>query len=209
MTSHQFTLLFAGLALIVFLAGLLGRVCRRIGQPRSSGRSWPASCWARPCSVTAWPARCSRPTSARPCIPWGTGHTGLALLMFVVGMELDGRLLRAQRQRVGGLVLGSIAVPFALGAIVGAFLLRGHAPPERTAFVLFFAVAVSVTAFPVLARILTDLGLHRTELGALALTAAAVGDVVCWAMLTVPVALTGGAAEDRPGGSCCSCRSER
>jgi Kef-type K+ transport system membrane component KefB len=83
--------------------------------------------------------------------------------------------------------------PFGLGAALALLISGQYSGAHRLEFVLLIAVAMSVTAFPVLARILTDSGLHRTRLGSLALACAAVDDVLAWSLLAVVVALTGGA----------------
>ena len=85
----------------------------------------------------------------------------------------------------------SIIVPFLLGAGLSLFLYRDLAPPGTSfnAFALFIGVAMSITAFPVLARILEDRGMSQTYLGAIALTCAAVDDVTAWCILALVIAL--------------------
>src|SRR5262249_4224867 len=86
----------------------------------------------------------------------------------------------------------SIALPFALGCGVAFALYPAFGPPgvRFLPFALFMGIAMSITAFPVLARILTDRGLSRTELGVAALTCAAVGDVTAWCLLAVVVGVS-------------------
>ena len=116
---------------------------------------------------------------------------GVVLYMFLVGLELDLAQLRKRPQATVTIAQASIVVPFALGAAMAWFLhpqlgLPG-VPPLH--FVLFFGVAMSITAFPVLARILTDRGAHRSALGVMALACAAVSDVTAWCLLAFVVAL--------------------
>jgi len=121
---------------------------------------------------------------------------GVVLFMFLVGLELDVSHLRKHSRASVAISAASIAVPFALGLALAAFLLPRFAPPEvpRAVFSLFIAVSMSVTAFPVLARILTDRGMQRSPLGVLALACAAVDDVTAWCLLALVVSLAHGEA---------------
>ena len=116
---------------------------------------------------------------------------GVILYMFLVGLELDEAML-AGRTRATVLVSHmSIIVPFVLGCTVALFFYTRLAPPgvPFTIFALFLGVSMSVTAFPVLARILTDRRLHTTPLGAIAITCAAVDDVTAWCLLALLVSV--------------------
>ena len=92
---------------------------------------------------------------------------GVVLFMFIVGMELNVRQLREKGSAAVMISHASIIVPFLLGAALSLFLYRDLAPPGTSfnAFALFIGVAMSITAFPVLARILEDRGLSQTHLG--------------------------------------------
>ncbi|WP_329145238.1 cation:proton antiporter [Streptomyces sp. NBC_01456] len=89
------------------------------------------------------------------------------------------------------ILLGSAAVPFALGVLLALHLLRERHPASRAGLLLFLAVAVSVTALPVLARILTDRSMSGSRLGTIALTSAAVCDLFAWTALAAVQVLTG------------------
>jgi len=106
-------------------------------------------------------------------------------------MELNVRHLRERGSAAVMISHASIIVPFLLGATLSLFLFRDLAPPETsfTAFALFIGVAMSITAFPVLARILDDRGLSQTFLGSIALTCAAVDDVTAWCILALVIAI--------------------
>jgi Kef-type K+ transport system membrane component KefB len=125
-------------------------------------------------------------------------QAGIVLYMFIVGLEFDTALLK---QRARSLIVtsqASILAPFIFGSVLGLAMYGAFAPAgvSKTVFALFMGVAMSITAFPVLARILTDRGLTRTELGVAALTCAAVNDVMAWCLLAIVV----GAARAMPGG---------
>jgi Kef-type K+ transport system membrane component KefB len=110
---------------------------------------------------------------------------GVILYMFLVGLEFNAGLLRAQAHAAVAISHASIIVPFLLGSALALALFHRLAPAGTTftSFALFMGVALAVTAFPVLARILTDRNLARTELGVLALSCAAVDDVTAWCLL--------------------------
>ena len=116
---------------------------------------------------------------------------GVILYMFLVGLELDLGLLRSRIRSTVVISLSAIVVPFALGAMLAAGLFASLAPPgiARASFVLFLGVALSITAFPVLARILGDRGMQRTPLGTLALTCAAINDAIAWCLLAFAVSI--------------------
>lgn len=118
---------------------------------------------------------------------------GLVLFMFIVGAELrapDG--VRAQFKAAGWVGVSSVLVPMALGIAVSP-LLHPLAPAGVGfwPFALFMASAMSITAFPILARILKERGMTHTPLGRLSLGGAAIADVLAWIMLALVVALIG------------------
>jgi Kef-type K+ transport system membrane component KefB len=114
---------------------------------------------------------------------------GVVLFLFVVGLELDGRLLRHNSHAVLAISHASIIVPFLLGSALALWCYPRYGPQGVgfTAFALFFGISLSVTAFPVLARILRDRKIHRTELGITALACAAVDDATAWTLLAFVV----------------------
>jgi Kef-type K+ transport system membrane component KefB len=116
---------------------------------------------------------------------------GVILFMFVVGIELDVAHLRQKADAAVLVSHASIVVPFFLGTASALFLYRSLAPAAVpfSAFALFIGVAMSITAFPVLARILEERRLSGTHLGATAIACAAVDDVTAWCMLAVVVAI--------------------
>lgn len=112
-------------------------------------------------------------------------QVGLLIFMFMVGLELDTKKLRRLGHTAVVISHSSIIVPFIMGALLASQLHRRMAGGEvpYTGFVLFMGAAMSVTAFPVLARILTEQNLLGTRLGALTITCAAVDDVTAWCIL--------------------------
>ena len=115
---------------------------------------------------------------------------GLILFMFLIGLETDLRLLRGRGTTSVVISHASIVVPFVLGALLANFLDPALAVPgvASSSFTLFLGAAMSVTAFPVLARILSERRLLRTRVGAITVTCAAVDDVTAWCILAFVVA---------------------
>jgi Kef-type K+ transport system membrane component KefB len=116
-------------------------------------------------------------------------QVGVILYMFLVGLELDTGLLRSRGRASVAVSHASILAPFLLGAALALWLFPRYAPPAVpfTVFALFLGVSMSVTAFPVLARILTDRGMQKSPLGTMALACAAVDDVTAWCLLAFVV----------------------
>ena len=118
------------------------------------------------------------------------GQIGLALFMFTVGWDLDLRLVRRRERAAVVISAASIVLPFGLGLGLAAYLHPTHgAGVPFWPFALFIGAALSLTAFPVLARILEQTGLSRTGTGTLVLSAAAVDDVVGWTILAIALAV--------------------
>ena len=118
--------------------------------------------------------------------------------MFVVGLELDVSLVKGRGKVAGSVSVCSIVLPFSLGIGLAKIFVEIDATaglkPDGAdfwPFALFMGAAMSITAFPVLARILTDRRMHRTETGGLALACAATDDIIAWTLLAVVLAIAG------------------
>lgn len=184
MTTGQAVALLLDLALVLALCPALGQVARRLGQPPVVGEI-VGGILLGPTLWHGWLTDTLFPVSTRPMLG-ALADVGLALFMFLVGADLDHRLVRAHGKVVGWVSAGSLVLPFGLGVALGWWL-----RPGEVRFALFLGTAMAVTAFPVLARIIADRGLLGTRVGAVALGSAAVGDVVAWTMLALVVAAGG------------------
>ncbi len=200
MDSLDLARLLLQIAVILALCRLLHAVLERIQQPPVIGEIIAGLLlgpsflgWLAP----HWYERLF-PASSLPALN-GLSQIGLVLFMFLVGLRLDLSEVRKFRHVAGLAGLLSIAVPFSAGlALAGP--LHGLAPQSpMLPFSLFLAVSMSITAFPVLARILSDQGLAETRLGHIAIACAAMNDVSAWMLLAWITALTRSAGVQVPG----------
>lgn len=130
------------------------------------------------------------PKSVMPGVA-AIAQIGVVLYMFIVGLHLDTRQLKGQTHVSLAVSHASIVLPFTLGSVLALALYPALSPPGVgfTVFALFMGVSMSVTAFPVLARILHDSGLARSRLGTIALACASVDDVTAWCLLAFVVGI--------------------
>jgi Kef-type K+ transport system membrane component KefB len=189
-TTHQIVFLLLDLSLIVIAARVLGTLARRFHYPAVIGEVL-AGILLGPTLLGSTFTTAVFPTDVRPFLT-ALANVGVALFMFVIGLELNTRLLREQGRIATTVSVSSIVLPFGLGSLLALVLVRNHPAENRLGFVLFIGAAVSVTAFPVLARILTDRKLIGTTLGGMALTCAAVDDVLAWSLLAVVILVSSG-----------------
>jgi Kef-type K+ transport system membrane component KefB len=190
---HPLPRLLLQLIVIVLAARAFGVLARRVGQPPVIGEI-AAGVLLGP-SLLGWMA----PATSALLFPAGSmpilqllSQIGVLLFMFVVGVELEPSYLRGKAQAAIAISNFSILIPFALGVALSLALYTHYVPPGAPfqAFALFCGIAMSVTAFPVLARILEERHLTHTPLGTTAITCAAVNDVTAWGILACVVAIT-------------------
>jgi Kef-type K+ transport system membrane component KefB len=181
--------LLLDLAMIVVVARLLGTLAQKLGQPRVIGEIL-SGVLLGPTLFGGDLTRTLFPAEVRPGLTLIAG-VGVTAFMFLIGMHLDDALLRGHSRIAATVSASSVILPFGLGALLAWHLLSRHPTDDRLAFVLFLGSAMAVTAFPVLARILTDKGLIDTPIGGVALACAAVDDVIAWSMLAVVAAVAG------------------
>ncbi|MER7495616.1 cation:proton antiporter [Streptomyces pharetrae] len=194
MTAQQTTALLAGLAVLVILARLLGALARRLGQPAVIGEVL-AGIALGPTLFHGAISDALFPDDIRPLLS-ALAAVGIAVFMFIIGLEWDATLIRGIGSLAATVSFSSILLPFGLGAALALYLLDDHAADDRTAFMLFMGIAMSITAFPVLARILTDRGMSRSPLGVVALACASIDDVLAWSLLAAVVAISGSAGPE-------------
>ena len=187
-------LLLLQLVIVVVAARFLGRVSHRLGQPSVIGEIVARLVLGPSLFGALAPDAFAAlfPASSLPTLKL-FADIGLVLFLFVVGLEIDVARLRHAASTVVAVSHASIVVPWLLGVVLALFLYRGFAPVgvSFASFAVFLGIAMSISAFPVLARILTERRLAATYLGATALTCAAADDLTVWTMLTVFVSVVG------------------
>lgn len=189
---HPLSVLLLQIIVIVVAARSLGALFHKIGQPSVIGEMF-AGILLGP-SLLGWVAPTAQ-TFLFPPDSLGSlrmlSQIGVILFMFLVGIELDLNHLRKQAHAAVMVSHTSIVLPFFLG-VTGSLFLYGPLAPAGvpfSAFALFMGVSMSITAFPVLARIIEERRLSGTYLGTTAIACAAVDDVTAWCLLAVVVAL--------------------
>ncbi|AXK37054.1 cation/H(+) antiporter [Streptomyces armeniacus] len=184
-----------GIALVLVVGALLAALARRLRQPTVIGEIVAGICLG-PSLLGLLPGnlpeRCF-PPEVRPHLHV-VAQVGLLLFMFTIGWHFDHRALHGRRRATGTIWLSAAALPMALGFALAALLYGSYrtVDGEQIAFphfALFLGTAISIAAFPVLARIINDKQLHHTRIGHTALALAALDDVLAWCLLAVVVAL--------------------
>jgi len=190
--SFDLPLLLIQIIVILVAARLTGAFVRRLGQPQVVGEMI-AGIALGPSVLGA-----QAPHLAALLFPAGSlgflntlSQIGLVVFMFLVGLELDPKIVRERGRSALVISHASIVAPFLLGATLAIVLYPTLAGSRVTftGFALFMGAAMSVTAFPVLARILTERRLTRTPIGALAIACAAIDDVTAWCILAAVVVI--------------------
>jgi Kef-type K+ transport system membrane component KefB len=187
-----FPLLILQTCVIIVAARLIGRLARRLGQPAviaevMAGILLGPSLFGRVAPGTFLGLF---PKASLPGLSL-LSQVGLVFFMFLIGLELDPKLLRGRGKSSFAISAAGICVPFGLGALLALQIFSAQAEPgvPRISFVLFMGIAMSITAFPVLARILAERNLIRTKLGSIALACAAADDVTAWCLLALVVSV--------------------
>lgn len=190
---HPLSILLLQIIVILFVARAVGYLFERIGQQAVIGEI-AAGIILGP-SLVGWLAP-GVFSFLFPAASLGNlqllSQIGLVLFMFIIGMELDINTLKSRAGEAIVVSHVSIVFPYFLGVGLAWFLYNHYAPPH-IAFVpfgLFMGIAMSITAFPVLARILKDRRMTRTEAGSMALICAAIGDVTAWCILPFVIAIS-------------------
>lgn len=177
--------------IIIAAAFVVGRLGKKVGQPLAVGEIlagillgpsalgliWPAD----------WPVIFTKETQQSLQL---LGKLGIILLLFQVGMEFDYGHLRSRSKTVLAVSVMGIVAPFVGGLIIGPWLHKNFAPETpQFGFQLFLCIALAISALPIMGRILLEMKLERTAIGAMGISAAAIDDVTGWVLLAVASAL--------------------
>jgi Kef-type K+ transport system membrane component KefB len=185
-------LLLAQIIVVLLAARVVGALVRRLGQPQVVGEML-AGIALGPSLLGVHAPALSVALFPRASLGFlnALSQIGLLVFMFLVGLELDPKMVRERGRAAIVISHASIVAPFLLGAILAIALYPALAGAHVTftGFALFMGAAMSVTAFPVLARILRERNLVRTPLGSVAVACAAIDDVTAWCILAIVVVI--------------------
>ena len=190
--QHPLAILLGQIITIIIVARFFGWIFKKIGQPSVIGEII-AGIFLGPSLVGLYFPE----FSAALFPPESLGNLqflsqiGLILFMFVIGMELDLKVLKNKANEAVVISHASIVIPFALGICLSYYVYYKFAPEgvEFLSFSLFLGIAMSITAFPVLARIVQERGIHKTKLGSIVITCAAADDITAWCILAAVIAI--------------------
>jgi Kef-type K+ transport system membrane component KefB len=188
---------FLSIAIIIVVARIFGVLARKVRQPAVVGEIIAGICLGP--SVLGLidedlPEKLF-PLDVRPFLGI-IANVGLIIFMFIVGLELDMSLIRGKGRVAAVTSISSVVTPFALGLLASIVLHDAYGvvngeEVEWLHFALFIGASMSVTAFPVLARILNERQMHRTRIGVLTLACAAVDDILAWSLLALVLTIVG------------------
>ena len=189
---HPLAILLAQIITIIVVARFFGWVFRKIGQPSVIGEIIAGIALGPSLLKMYFPEFSD---ALFPVASLGNlqflSQIGLILFMFVIGMELDLKILKNRANEAVVISHASIVFPFTLGIGLAYFVYYRFAPEGISflSFALFMGIAMSITAFPVLARIVQERGIHKTKLGAIVITCAAADDITAWCLLAAVIAI--------------------
>jgi Kef-type K+ transport system membrane component KefB len=201
--QHPLALLLIQIITIVFVARIFGWIFRKIGQPSVIGEIIAGIVMGPSLFGLYFP---DFKEALFPAASLGNlqmlSQVGLILFMFVIGMELDLKALKNKANEAVVISHASIVIPFALGIGLSYFIYPNFVPKDINpitgveqfkipflSFALFMGIAMSITAFPVLARIVQERGIHKTRLGTIVITCAAADDITAWCILAAVIAI--------------------
>jgi Kef-type K+ transport system membrane component KefB len=190
--QNPLSILLVQIITIILVARFFGWVCKKIGQPSVVGEII-AGILLGPSLLGMFYPEFSGilfPKESLGNLQF-LSQIGLILFMFVIGMELDLKALRNKAHDAVVISHASIIIPFALGMGLAFYIYKSFAPAgiDFTSFGLFLGISMSITAFPVLARIVQERNIHKTKLGTIVITCAAADDVTAWCILAAVIAI--------------------
>lgn len=190
--THPLAILLAQIVTIILAARIFGWICKKIGQPSVIGEILAGIVLGPSVIGLYFPEFTATlfPVESLANLQF-LSQIGLILFMFVIGMELDLNVLKNKAHDAVVISHASIIIPFTLGIGLAYYIYLNFAPEgvKFTSFGLFLGIAMSITAFPVLARIVQERGLQKTRLGTIVITCAAADDITAWCILAAVIAI--------------------
>ena len=190
--TNPMAILLLQILTIIFTSRTFGFLFNKIGQPTVIGEI-VAGLFLGPSFVGSWFPEFN--TFLFPKASLGNleflSHIGLILFMFVIGMELDLKLIKERAADATVISHLGIVIPFGCGVATSYFIYTEFCPPTVSflSFSLFMGIALSIAAFPVLARIMHERNLTKTKFGVFVITCAAIDDITAWCVLAVVIAI--------------------
>lgn len=190
--AHPLAILLLQIITIIIVARIFAFICKKIRQPSVIGEI-AAGIFLGPSFIGMYFPEFSSflfPKQSLGNLQF-LSQIGLILFMFIIGMELDLKVLKNKAREAIIISHASIVFPFALGIILSYYMYKDFAPEgvNFASFSLFMGIAMSITAFPVLARIVQERGLSKTRIGTIVITCAAADDITAWCLLAVVIAI--------------------
>lgn len=190
--THPFAILLFQIFSILFTARTFGYIFNKLGQPTVIGEII-AGVVLGPSILGVFFSEASSflfPEESLNNLHL-LSQVGLVLFMFVIGMELDPKILKSNTSKIAVITSTGIVIPYTIAILFSYFIYEEFAPPGVSflSFSLFVGVSLSIAAFPVLARIIHERNLTKTKIGSLALTIAAADDILAWCILAVVIAI--------------------
>lgn len=189
---HPLAVLLSQMVVIVAVAKLFGFICKKIGQPSVVGEMIAGILLGPSLFGMYFPGLSATLFPPASFVNLQLlSQIGLVFYMFIIGLELDLGALKNRTDQAVVISHASIIVPFTLGTGLSYFLYDRFAAEgvNFLSFALFMGVAMSITAFPVLARIVQERGIYKTPLGTMVITCAAVDDITAWCVLAAVIAI--------------------
>lgn len=190
--QHPLAILLAQIVTIILVARLFGWICVKMKQPSVIGEMI-AGIVLGPSLVGMYFPEFSAALFPKESLGnlQFLSQIGLILFMYIVGMEIDMKILRHKAHDAVVISHASIIMPFVMGLGLAYFLYHEFAPAnvQFLSFGLFAGIAMSITAFPVLARIVQERGINKTRLGTIVITCAAADDITAWCILAAVIAI--------------------
>lgn len=190
--SYPLAVLLLQIVAIILMTRILGWICIKIKQPVVIGEMAAGIILGPSLLGLYYPEvfQALFPTESLGNLQF-LSQIGLILFMFIIGMELDLNILKNRARDAIIISHSGIVVTFAMGVTLAYFLYQSYSPEsvQFLSYCLFIGVAMSITAFPVLARIIQERGLQKTNLGTVAITCAAADDITAWCLLAAVIAI--------------------
>lgn len=194
---HSISILILQILVIIAFSRLLARLMSKIGQPTVIGEII-AGIMLGPSLLGLYAPEVFSfifPVESLSKLEF-LSQIGLMLFMFIIGMELDLGIIRSRAREALFISNAGIVIPYIMGVSLAYFLYEVFAPKGVgfISFSLFIGIALSITAFPVLARIVQERGMTKTALGTIVITSAAIDDISAWGILAIVVAIANAGA---------------